>query len=517
LWIVPAQSAGVLPQPTRFRWTPVPRAEGYRLRIGTTPEGDDLLNVQGIPAASTTYQAGELPALVPLYARVSAHRDGEWRHANVRFTLNRIAAEWLNPAQGSPIVEPGRAFEWTPVPGADAYRVVVGTAPDLADVLDRTVDRHTRLEVPELPRRRRLIARLSTRVGGGWYSRDSDFAVELGYHPAEPIHPRPGAIADARRPFAWQPAPLATGYRLRIGVTPGDASLFDSGMLNVSSTFVAGLPPGRTLYATLTTAYIGRSLDRRFEFRVEPGQTAEADYVDAALAATVEVRAMAGPRGAWPRTLLDQIVKQHEVAGPGCVELAVALVQALAQQRNGLRARLLNTCLLGNRYDCHTLVELNLAGSQRWMLLDPTFAVTARRSDGEWATAHEVSDAVRHQNWTAVRFVPLEAASYTWLRAYYIDYPLLFVSPFGQEQPYTEGGPPILRYYEHVRLPTKVKGAYAIRCQSAQEAEVVIDGQPTILTCRGTDRLSELRLASSVEMAAGPATELYRVRRFVFQ
>ncbi len=99
---------------------------------------------------------------------------------------------------------------------ASAYRVTIGTAPGLTDVLDRTLSGSTRLDVAGLPRGRRLLARVSTQIRGSWHSRDSDFAVRLGYGAAQPIHPRPGGTADARRPFAWQTVPLAVGYRLRI-------------------------------------------------------------------------------------------------------------------------------------------------------------------------------------------------------------------------------------------------------------------------------------------------------------
>ena len=150
------------------------------------------------------------------------------------------------------------------------------------------------------------------------------------------------------------------------------------------------------------------------------------------------------------------------------------------------------------------------------MLLDPTFAVTARRSDGGWATAADVSEAVRREDWTDISFVPLSDDSLACLRGYYIDYPLLFVSPFGQDRPHADDGPSILRYYEEVGLPVKEKGEYAIRCGRSSEAEVVIDGHSTTLRCQGIEGLSEIRAASSIE---GPnrTVKAYRPRRFVFQ
>ncbi len=285
--------------------------------------------------------------------------------------------------------------------------------------------------------------------------------------------------------------------------------------MSVTRVFAPALPADRTLSATLSTVYADRTLERSFEFRAGPGAPDERRRVEAALAATVDVRAMAGPLGAWPRTPLAEVVGQQGVTGPGCVELALTLVRVLEQQRTGLAARPFNTCLLGNSYDCHTLVELELPSSGRWMLLDPTFAVTARRRGGEWATAREISNAVRREDWTSIRFVPLAEASLAWLRAYYIDYPLLYVSPFGEERPHPNGGPSILRYYERVPVPVKQQGAYAIRCRNSSAAEVVLDGRPTVVTCQGRDALSETRSASSIEVPDDDA-DVYRLRRSVF-
>jgi hypothetical protein len=150
------------------------------------------------------------------------------------------------------------------------------------------------------------------------------------------------------------------------------------------------------------------------------------------------------------------------------------------------------------------------------MILDPTFAVAARRGDGAWATATDLSQAVRRKNWTGITFVPLDADGIPRLRSYYIDYPLLFVSPFGQGVPRADDGPSILGYYEEVALPVQEKGAYAIRCLDGPTAEVLIDGRPTVLTCQGRDRLSEIRQASSIEEQREHPIQAYRPRRFLF-
>jgi hypothetical protein len=514
LWISPEPAPSITSLPVLFRWTAVPGADNYRLQVGTAPGTHDILDIRGI--RGTMHLAEELPGARPLYARISSRPDGVWRHADLRLTVELRAAEWIYPVPGSAVVEPGRAFEWTPVPGALEYRLVIGSSPGATDVLDRSVGRQTRVDVGSLPLRRRLAARVHTRVGETWYWRDCDFAVQLGYGAARPIHPGPGATADLGRAFSWQAMPLATGYRLQIGSTPGGSELYDTGVLGLTRRFVENLPAGRTLFATLTTVYADRSADYRFEFRARPGAPTERAFVDAALATTVAVREMAEVRDAWPRTLLDQEVRRQGVSGPSCVQMAATLLRALTSQGNRLPSRYLNTCLLGNRYDCHTLVEMLLPSSGSWMLLDPTFAVTARRDDGEWATAGDLSDAVRRKSWAHITFVPLNAEAFSRLRSYYIDYPLLFVSVFGEEWPEVVDGPSILGYYEEVPLPLHEPGTYAIRCLEGPTAQALIDGRLETLTCQGRDRLSWLRPASTIEERRAHTIEVYRARRFLF-
>jgi hypothetical protein len=149
------------------------------------------------------------------------------------------------------------------------------------------------------------------------------------------------------------------------------------------------------------------------------------------------------------------------------------------------------------------------------MVLDPTYALAVQRADGEWATAKDLSNAVRRQTWANIRFVPLDGDTISRLKSSYIDYPLYFVSPFGQDPPRPDVGPSVLRYYEEVALPLPVKerGTYAIRCLDGSTA--VVDRR---LRSRYVlrDRLSEIRTASSIEERQENTIKVYRPRRFVF-
>lgn len=62
------------------------------------------------------------------------------------------------------------------------------------------------------------------------------------------------ANVDTTKPFTWSNYPYPLGYQLVVGSTPGGGDLFSSGALpsTQNSVAVPTLPPGKTLYATLS-------------------------------------------------------------------------------------------------------------------------------------------------------------------------------------------------------------------------------------------------------------------------
>ena len=61
-----------------------------------------------------------------------------------------------------------------------------------------------------------------------------------------------GELSSTEISFSWTEGNGADTYRLTIGVSPGDTSLFDSGSINTISTTATGLPEdGSTVYVRL--------------------------------------------------------------------------------------------------------------------------------------------------------------------------------------------------------------------------------------------------------------------------
>ena len=196
------------------------------------------------------------------------------------------------------------------------------------------------------------------------------------------------------------------------------------------------------------------------------------------------------------------------------------LLRMLSQVNIRTTARRLDVAFTALLSDIHTLVELLEPASQRWMLLDPVFGLSARKSNGAWATASDVSTATQGWNWSDISYVFLWAAGDAYVQAHHVDYPLLYLNVYQDGQPIEIGSAhSSLPYLQAVALPaTGSPDAYAVRCTSSSTVDVIIDGTLTHVSCDGVDSVSAAFRASTVAAVGSgtPAFDLYRVGRFVF-
>jgi hypothetical protein len=143
-----------------------------------------------------------------------------------------------------------RAFEWTPVTGADAYILHIGTAPDTWDVVAAgLLTQTTYLVTTMLPTDRTLYVRVGSRVDGSWrYSASIPFtAGRLG---ATMIYPTANATdVVTTRAFEWTAVTGADAYILHIGTAPDSWNVLAAGLLTQTTHLVTTtLPAGVTLY-----------------------------------------------------------------------------------------------------------------------------------------------------------------------------------------------------------------------------------------------------------------------------
>jgi hypothetical protein len=166
-----------------------------------------------------------------------------------------------------------------------------------------------------------------------------------------------------------------------------------------------------------------------------------------------------------------------------------------------------------NADDGHTMVDFWNTDDSDWIVLDPTFDLAMKRaSDGHWATAQDANSATVAQNWSAIQYVPLGSYGTSIAKAYYLDYPLLYLNPQNQS-PWQSPLP----YMTSVPPPSHQYGVYAIGA-SQSPVSILEDGQPHTLTLASQDGLAPMFQASTVSLPAGSSATItvYKPNCYVF-
>jgi hypothetical protein len=151
-------------------------ADAYRLTVGTSPGGNDVVNTG--EASTTSYNAPNLPRNTPLYARIWARHANVWRYQDAVFAVaSHPVPEMIAPLNGDTAFDGGLPFQWKPLALARGYRLEIGTHLGANDVHDSGELSITRRFVPDLPVGVPLFGKLSARLGGIWQSVQFTFRV----------------------------------------------------------------------------------------------------------------------------------------------------------------------------------------------------------------------------------------------------------------------------------------------------------------------------------------------------
>ncbi len=131
-WASPAPGATGVPVSTDLAWTAANEAEGYRLTVGTTSGGTDILNAQDVGDVTTYDLTNDLPegtaiyvTIVPYNAQGSATGCSE-----VSFTTETSLPDCTalsSPTGGAEGVAIDVDFSWNSAIRATGYRLTVGT------------------------------------------------------------------------------------------------------------------------------------------------------------------------------------------------------------------------------------------------------------------------------------------------------------------------------------------------------------------------------------------------------
>jgi len=197
---------------------------------------------------------------------------------------NSNTASLITPVYGARVAAHNISFSWTPVPGATAFELWIGTQPGAHDVYFYSTATapnpgSVTSAVASVPSIGTYYATVLTQTASGWTNATTAFQATALTYLATPAN---GARVPPRKvQFNWTTTPGALSYTLWVGTAPGtyDVLYYTTALLanpgSITST-TANLPAGVTLYATMTTQTATGSAASTSVF-----QTADPSYLTA--------------------------------------------------------------------------------------------------------------------------------------------------------------------------------------------------------------------------------------------
>jgi hypothetical protein len=511
-----------------FSWTALAGASGYAVWIGTAPGGKDIAESGELPSTQSTYLPRMLPAGGQVWIRLWTLASGTWLHSDdVAFTP---AARIIQPVQRSLAIDPSKAFTWTPgavINGrSPTYELTIGTHAGGSDLYDSRTISATSVALPPatLPAGSELYARVIVKLGDGSQRRaDAVFAVSgSNIRPSELNWGTAGSQeVDTSQPFAWIASDLAQAYRLE--VSDGSSTVVDSGPIHVPEYFAENLQPGS--YAARLGTELGGSWQwTTSSFTVVRQASSAVTEIAAAHWATDYVRHMADINGyAYQWSDLWQYTNAHwPRIVTTCGVYALELLNVLAQMNVAgslpvsEQAKTVSIAFLADDADDHVVDEFWDSDDADWIVLDPTFDIAMRRAtDGEWATAQDAHNATAAQDWSAITYVPLGDFGFSIAKAYYLDYPLLYLSV--PETSIGSGADPTPYLNLVSSWPQANYGVYMAQ-STYNPVQLVIDGQTKAVDTSAAGGYSKAFSATSIALPSGAIepVQLYTPARHVF-
>lgn len=262
--LLPTNGATNVPLDQTIEWEPVPEIPGYRIALGTTPGGNDILEQTVGSATSFTPQFG-LPANTTVHVTIILDFlfDGgeDIVCSSQFFTTAAISAPppcstISFPVNGSGNVSIFTSLFWDYVVAASGYNLKIGTIPGSGDIFNDDVGNILNFNPPgDFPPTTTLYVELQPYNAFGLptgactsTSFTTDIVQELP-NCTSLINPVNGATNVPLTPLLeWTPVANADGYRITIGDSPFNANIVDEFTLSSNSTFVIDFLPNKVFF-----------------------------------------------------------------------------------------------------------------------------------------------------------------------------------------------------------------------------------------------------------------------------
>jgi len=142
----PVDGASNVNVANNIQWNYAPTATSYELTIGTTPGGGEILSPQNVGNVLSYNPPADFPPSTQIFVTITPRNaiGGTPGCMEQQFTTGVLATlpgctSLISPVNGATNVPLTPFIEWTEVPGANGYRVTIGSSPFTAEILDNVL------------------------------------------------------------------------------------------------------------------------------------------------------------------------------------------------------------------------------------------------------------------------------------------------------------------------------------------------------------------------------------------
>lgn len=130
-----------IPVTTDVQWNSVFDADGYRVSVGLTPNGNEIVDNEDVASLTSYTFAENLPSETMIYVSVTPYNtSGDAETCTYdNFMTGKIAPDctsMISPADGERDVALQNSITWNRVEKTDGYRISLGTSPQGNDIVD---------------------------------------------------------------------------------------------------------------------------------------------------------------------------------------------------------------------------------------------------------------------------------------------------------------------------------------------------------------------------------------------
>ncbi len=264
----PLDGATGVPVNTVISWESVPGVPAYRIRLGTTPGGSEILQRSVGNATSYTAPLG-LPENTTIYVTIILDFLFDSTEDIIcigqSFTTEDVTTPpncttVTSPTNGETDVSVFSNIIWDYAPNATGYSIRLGTNPGGGDLLPLTSVGNVLSYNPsgQFPPNTLIYVSVFPENENGMASGCQETSFTTGDVASIPsctnmISPLDGATNVPLTPLLeWSPVSGATGYRVTIGSTPDSADILDNASFVTNSTLILEFESNRTFFIRIT-------------------------------------------------------------------------------------------------------------------------------------------------------------------------------------------------------------------------------------------------------------------------